>query len=541
MNPPLPAAPPRQVRWWPLWLIALLLIARLVQVWFFKYHELQPKVISTYRALGATGVLALGWLALLSALPWRRRLAWLLGLGAAAGLTLALVRVRGVTGDMLPDLAWRWQRPQTVQGAAPVQGSTPTTNASTSTNLALTDAGPAYPQFQGPGRAGVLPGPRLARDWKASPPALLWRHPVGAGWAGLAVAHGRVVTLEQEDEREVVVCYELGTGTRLWAHAYPARFHNPLAGLGPRSTPALAGGRVFAYGATGRLTALDLATGQSLWQHDVLVEHQAQVPEWGLSCSPLVLGHTVVVAAGGANGRSLVAYRADTGAFLWGGGNSPAGYASPVLTTLAGRAQLLLHHGIGVAGHDPDTGTLLWEFYQPKGPNVADPVVVATNRVVISTGYGVGARLLELGPGTNTAFAATERWRSPRLKSKFANFVFRDGFLYGLDEGVLACVDAQTGTQQWKEGRYGHGQLLCVGDLLLVTAENGEVALGEPRPEAYRELTRFRALAAKTWNPPALAGDLLLVRNDVEAACYRLPVEAGPAAVQPAPAANPQR
>jgi len=115
-------------------------------------------------------------------------------------------------------------------------------------------------------------------------------------------------------------------------------------------------------------------------------------------------------------------------------------------------------------------------------------------------------------------------WSSLALKAKFTNVVWRDGFLYGLDDGILTCVDAANGERRWKGGRYGHGQTLLVDDLLLVLAEDGQVARVEAEPTAYRELGRFAALSGKTWNVPALSGSRLVVRNDREAACFELPL-----------------
>jgi outer membrane protein assembly factor BamB len=130
---------------------------------------------------------------------------------------------------------------------------------------------------------------------------------------------------------------------------------------------------------------------------------------------------------------------------------------------------------------------------------------------------------LQIQKDSYGVFSATRIWKSTRLKAKFANLIYRDGFIYGLDDGVMVCLDASNGEKRWKEGRYGHGQEILVGDVLLVSAESGEVILLDPNPQASRELTRFTALPGKIWNPPALAGQYLLVRNEKEAACYWLP------------------
>jgi outer membrane protein assembly factor BamB len=152
------------------------------------------------------------------------------------------------------------------------------------------------------------------------------------------------------------------------------------------------------------------------------------------------------------------------------------------------------------------------------------PIVIPGDRLLVSSGYGVGSELLQIQKDAVGAFSATRIWKSNRLKAKFTNLIYRDGFMYGLDDGIMVCLDASSGEQKWKEGRYGHGQEILVGDVLVVTAESGEVIMLDPNPQQSRELTRFSALQGKTWNPPTLAGQYLLVRNDKQAACYRLPV-----------------
>jgi outer membrane protein assembly factor BamB len=278
-------------------------------------------------------------------------------------------------------------------------------------------------------------------------------------------------------------------------------------------------------GATGLLNALDLSTGRRLWSRDVPAENGAALPEWGKSCSPLFVDGRVVVSAGGANGRSLVAYDAATGEPAWSAGSDGSSYSSPVVLDLAGRAQIVILNQRSIAGHDPHSGTVLWEHPFPgQQPNVTAPIALSRDTLLASVGYGVGSKAYSLSSASG-GLAPRLAWESPRLKSKFANLVLHGGFVYGLDDGVLTCIDPASGDRRWKGGRYGHGQILLVGELLLVQTEEGEIVLVEPRPDAHRELTRFAILDGKTWNPPALAGRLLVVRNDREAAAYELPVE----------------
>ena len=544
-------------RLWPAALVLLLGALFVLKTWLTGDAIRQTRVLSTIAA-GALVVLGLiVWLGFFSRLPRRVRISAVLCACGLLALVPALVRVRGVTGDLRPILELRWpravpapeplRRPDPAASAGrlaphadgpPAPAPAPRATASPALlppvepNRAAPAArasaepapAPAFPQFLGPSRDATLVGPRLARDWTARPPSPLWRQPLGEGWSGFAIADGIAVTQEQRGAFERVVAYELRSGRPLWSHADAARYATVIAGVGPRATPTIGGGRVYTLGATGLLNALELASGRRLWSHDVVRETGAVLPDWGKSSSPLVVDGRVVVPAGGA-GRTLVAFEAASGEPAWSAGEGGASYSSATLMTLAGRRQIVVLNAASLSGHDPATGALLWEQPFPSGqPNVAMPAQLGPDRLIASVGYGVGSKAYRVVE-SDGALRATLEWESPRLKSKFANLIVRDGFVYGLDDGVLTCLDPSSGERRWKSGRHGHGQLLLVGGLLLVQTEDGELVLVEPSPDAYRELTRFAALDGKTWNPPALAGALLVVRNDREAAAYELPVE----------------
>jgi outer membrane protein assembly factor BamB len=334
------------------------------------------------------------------------------------------------------------------------------------------------------------------------------------------------VTQEQHGDEEMVVAYDARSGHVRWRHADRARYATVIAGTGPRATPTIRGGHVFTMGATGVLNALRLENGERLWSRRVLEENGSSNLEWGTSGSPLVDGDRVIVNAGGPEGRSLVAYGASTGEPLWTAGHARQSYSSATLATLAGRRQILILNGASVAGHDAETGALLWEQPWPgTQPNVPQPLPLPDDRVLFSAGYGVGSKLYEIGGAPDGRLSARLVWESPRLKAKFTNVFFHGGFVYGLDDGVFACLDPRDGQRRWRSGRYGHGQAILVGGLFLVQAEDGEVVLIEPSPEGLKELARFTAFDSKTWNPPALAGNRLYVRNDREAAVFELPVD----------------
>jgi outer membrane protein assembly factor BamB len=517
-----PVSPRRKgIRWWPA-LAIVALAAVLFPLGFVLpriAHVGQHRSMWMLSVVGGAVLALVAWLVLASRLPLRiRKTIGMAFLVIVAG-TAFTFRIEGMTGDLRPIIGLRFHllRPSGANDQ-PLDSHRP---------LDLTKTSPTdYPRFLGPREDATVRGVRLETDWQAHPPKLLWRHPVGEAWSAFAVVGDYAITQEQDGKDELIVCYELRSGKPLWRYRYPAEFRTVIAGTGPRATPTVAAGRVYTMGATGILVCLDGATGGKLWSRDTLADAAAVNRKWGNSCSPLVLDDKVIISAGGENGWSLVAYHKDTGEVLWHGGDAVAGYASPRLTTLCGVPQLLILNDLNVAAHDPLDGRVLWEYPFGAGQaTAANPIPIDERHVLLSAGYGYGCLLLELAAGADGKFAVTEAWpRNRNLKMKCTNGVLREGHVYGLDDGVLACLEVATGRRRWRAGRYGHGQLLLVDDLLLVQGETGEVFLVRANPQRHEELTRFQALNDKTWNNPVLVGSLLLVRNDKEAACYELPV-----------------
>ena len=445
------------------------------------------------------------------------------GLLLPVGAWFCLMRVAGLDGAARPIVVCVCD---TMMGR--VSQATPSmTGADAQPARFATDAASDFPGFRGGDLAGTVGGAPLARDWSARPPRLVWRQAVGGGWGGFSIADGRVYSHEQRGEDETVVCRDLPSGRDLWAKGDMARFASPATGDGPRDTPAVAHGHVYSLGATGLLTCRDAQTGERRWSTNVLAEHRASNLFHGLSGSPLITGELVVVSTGGPHGHSLAAYHCRTGQLCWSGGDDPAGYGSPQVCTLVGTQQILVFNRPGLAAHDPHTGRVLWSFAwtNSQETNCSQPVPIGDDRVLLSTGYGKGSVLIGLSRAADGGWTARPVWTSRHLKTKFCTAVVAGDYAYGLDEGVLTCLDLSDGSRRWRAGRHGHGQLLLVGNLLLVQAESGEVVLVEASPEGYRECGRLPALTGKTWNYPALAGRWLLVRNDREAACYELPLE----------------
>jgi len=501
----------KPIRWWPAIVIAALVMISLLIIWIPDRPNRQMQVMPTMLVSVVSFILTSLWFFAFSRLKGKIRLQGLGVLILVFGLSASLFRIRGFTGDLAPNVEWRWDSTTSVSVREQSSGV----------------LGIDSPQFLGVHRNATLTGIELESDWVQNPPKLLWRLPVGEAWSAFAVVGRSAVTQEQQGEDEAVVCYDLLTGKEKWRHKDKARYQNPMAGVGPRATPTVFGNRVYTFGAMGMLNCLDLETGKKIWSRDAVAEIGAEIQEWGMTSSPLILDDKVIVSLGGRDDRSLMAYNKDTGAVVWGGGNKGAGNSSPNLVTIAKVNQVLIFNHKQVASHDPISGTLLWEYPWPGGTqHVAQPVPVPRDRLFVSTGYGTGCELIQIRKSDQGEFTATRIWKSPRLKAKFANMVYKDGYIYGLDDGILVCLDLENGQRKWKRGRYGHGQLILVNDLLLIQAESGEVVLVDASPEGHTERARFPALDDHTWNNPTLAAPYLLVRNDKEAACYELSLKA---------------
>jgi outer membrane protein assembly factor BamB len=383
----------------------------------------------------------------------------------------------------------------------------------------------SWPGFRGQHRDGVYRAP-IRVSWEGLTP--LWKKPIGGGRASFAIADGRAFTIEQRARNEVVAAYDVMTGRELWTNAWPERFSQWMGGgEGPRATPAWADGHVFALGGRGELRCLDAVTGKVVWRTNILQDAGAKNLRWGMAGSPLISGDAVIVLPGGTKGRSVVAYDRRTGKQLWSALDDQQAYSSPMQVTLVGVPQYLVVSAQRLIGLSLDRHEVLWEFPWSTGHDASavQPIVIDDQRVFYSSGYGTGAVVIELTKNGDR-FAVRQVWRNIRMKNRQSSSVLHDGFIYGLDEGILACLDAATGDLKWKGGRYGHGQLLLAGDHLVIVTEEGELVLVDATPEKLREVAKVPAIEGETWNVPAFADGILLVRNTEQMAAFDLRVDA---------------
>ncbi len=516
------------------WVAAL---AGLAWVWLAWDPAWGPSMQASvsYGIVILTALLTLLWFALCSRSSWPTVLAVLSVVGVALLAAAASIRSVEVTGDMGVVLAYRWQ-PTGDEALARHRQAVGTIPLS---NLALpSTTDEDMPAYRGIHRDGVVIGPPLSQNWTDNPPLELWRQPIGGGYSQFAAVGDFLVTLEQRGDREAVVCYDAATGRERWLHEYPAHFQEAMGGPGPRSTPTIDGDDVFSLGAEGELCCLDLLTGEVRWSRDLLPSDAPNLT-WALSSSPLVFGERVIVNPGGPEGDGLMAVNRQSGETLWqrpgveklreGATQNRAGYSSPALVTLNGIEQLLNFDGWGLRSYQPDDGTLLWEYEFQNGPgvNVAQPVVLGDDRVFLAASYGEGCRMIRTSFVDGSWSAPEALWQNLNMRCKFTSPVLHEGFLYGLDEGILVCLDPETGERKWKQGRFGHGQILLVNGQILILSESGELVLVDASPDAYREFSRRSALGSgKTWNPPALVRGRVYIRDHHEMAAFDLSQDA---------------
>lgn len=399
---------------------------------------------------------------------------------------------------------------------APAAAAAPATAAAAPTAKYWTD-------FRGPNRDGEYRERAILTTWPADGLKPIWKQPVGGGYASFVIAGGRAFTIEQRGPQEVVAAYDVATGRELWTDAWTATFHETMGGDGPRATPTWADGRVFAIGGQGEFRCLDDATGKTVWRTNILEDAGASNLQWGMSAAPLIVDDTVVVLPGGRSGHSVAAYDRRTGKRAWSALDDQQSYASPMLVSLAGVRQILVFSATRVMGLSPQTRAVLWEYpwKTPYDVNAGQPIVIDGTRVFVSSGYGTGAAVIEVTQDAG-GFSVREVWRNIRMKNQFTSSVLHDGFIYGLDESILACLDAATGELKWKGGRYGYGQVLLASGHLIVLTEDGDLALVRASPDRHQELSRFPAIDGKSWNHPAMSGGYLLVRNINEMAAFDL-------------------
>jgi len=368
-----------------------------------------------------------------------------------------------------------------------------------------------WPQWRGPNRDGISKETGLLKSWPANGPALLWKAKgAGNGYSSFAVANGKLYTMGLREDREFVVAFDVATGKELWATQHGGAYRNDR-GDGPRGTPTVDGGRLYALGGNGDLSSLDARTGKIFWSKNVLKEFGGSNTRWGISESPLVIGDRVLVNAGGPN-ASIVALKTSDGSVIWKSQSDEAGYSSAIPLNVNGSTQVVFFTGARALGLDLKDGKLLWDYARPSNDvaNVATPIARA-NRIFVSSDYGTGGGVIEIKADNK----AQEIYFTKEMRNHHSSSVLVGDYLYGFSSAILTAMKFDTGEIAWRNRSVGKGSLVYADGHLYCFSENGVVGLVEASPAGYKEVGRFRIPqdSLPTWTHPVVSGGRLFLRD----------------------------
>jgi outer membrane protein assembly factor BamB len=381
-----------------------------------------------------------------------------------------------------------------------------------------------WPQFLGPARNGRSPETGLLTSWRAEGPPRLWEKTVGSGFSAPVVSGSRLVLFHRIGNEEIVQCFDAATGQDLWKHAYASHYQDDFGfDDGPRSTPLIAGERVFTLGAEGVLSCLHLISGKEIWQRNLNADYQVKKGFFGVATSPILEESRLLVNVGG-RGAGIVAFDGDTGKELWKATDHEASYSSPVAATLQGRRTVVFFTREGIVMLDPRDGVVKyskhWRARLHASVNAATPLIDG-DYVFVSACYGTGAILLHADDQ-----GVQEIWHGDGIMSNhYSSCVTHQGFLYGFDgrqeEGAkLRCVELMTGKERWTCDRTGCGSIIVAEGKLIILNELGELIVADADPEAYRERARLEVLKKPCRSGLALANGKLYARGPEKLVCW---------------------
>ena len=388
--------------------------------------------------------------------------------------------------------------------------------------LAVAVPSPAqdWPQFLGPNRDLTTASTNVNLVWTGAEPPIRWKKEVGSGWSGPIVADGSLVLHHRIKNEEVVACFDALTGEPRWETRQPTAFRNSLSSDdGPRATPAIAGGRVFTFGAEGKLNCIDLADGKLRWTVDTKQRFEADAGFFGPACSPLVEGGLVLMQVGGKDGHGIVAFETETGKVRWKATDHEAGYSSPTVATIGERRYALFFTRSGLVATDPRTGQLKiqfpWRSREHASVNAATPLVTP-HGIFLSASYGTGAVMLRM-----RGELAEPAWQgNDQLSNHYATSVYQRGMLFGFHGRVdfppgaeLRCVDARTGVVLWRFDPIENGSVMLVNDQLLVLSGHGEFFAGPATSKLFKPSVRAQLLGIDTRANAAFAQGIYYARG----------------------------
>ena len=387
----------------------------------------------------------------------------------------------------------------------------------------LRDTSENWDQFRGPERNGHIPVQSVSIDW-TKPPKTRWSTPCGLGHSSIITSGRLAITMEQDQNQEILIARNFDDGAEIWRLAEKTKWHDMLSGTGPRSTPTLHNGKIYALFSNGRLSCVDASTGKAEWNMQV-IPNDYEFPDWGLAISPLIWNDMIIVSLGGAS-SAVVAYSIDSGEQIWQSQVSGKGvYLSPEILRLLDEDHLLVSVVGKIVSLDPKNGKTLWE--KPwkifmNNVQIVQPIAVSNDSILLAAGYGKGAECFTIARDEESKkYRVQSDWKSKDLKAKFSNPILKDGYLYGLSENLLVCLEAKTGKLMWRGKKYSYGRILLVDQKLLILGHSGVLSVIDATPEEFREISSQQLLSdARCWNGPAFVNGYLLARNGEQIACF---------------------
>lgn len=410
-----------------------------------------------------------------------------------------------------------------------------------------------WPQWRGPARDGRWAGEGLIDQLPEGQLPLDWSVPLGPGYAGPTVAHGRVYVTDRQGtadkQSERVLCFDSKTGKSLWQHEYPTSYRIQYT-AGPRASVTIDRSVAYAVGAMGHMHALDAVKGTVLWQHDLSAEYDVDMPTWGIAASPLVYRDLVIQQVGGSKGACMVAFDCASGKEVWRALDERASYSSPIIVRQAGQDVLVCWTGDSLSGLDPLRGKVYWSEAMPPREM---PIGIATPSVdgdllFVSSFYD-GSLMVRLLPDK---LAIEKLWRrvgkseqnTDALHAMIGTPIVSDGYVYGVDSyGQFRCLDAKTGDRIWEsdqavpQARWSTVHMVRQGDRIWMFNERGELMIAKLSPQGLNILDRCQVIeptklqlnqrGGVVWTHPAFAEQSIFVRNDERMVRASLKAQAG--------------
>jgi outer membrane protein assembly factor BamB len=362
-----------------------------------------------------------------------------------------------------------------------------------------------WPNWRGPNYNGISDETGWVATWPKEGPKILWEKSIGRGFCSITVSKGRVYTMGNIKNTDIVYCFDEQTGRKIWRRSYPCPLLDKSHEGGPAATPTVHGEFVYTFSKQGDAFCLKAATGDVVWHKNLTKEFGAKQPDWYFAGSPLIVDNLVIYNAGT---WGIALNKAD-GSFVWQNGKNPAGYATPVPFTADGKKCVAIFGAKGIVGLAAATGKQLWHYkWETRWKeNIADPIIVG-DKVFISSGIGMGCTLLRINGSRVTPI-----YRNTNMKNHLNSSVLWKGYLYGFDEKELKCLNFETGNEMWSKPGFGKGSLMLAGGNLIILSEKGRLLIARASPEKFIGLSSRQILSGKCWTVPALANGRIYARN----------------------------